>query len=131
MAQVEIILYVVPGCPWCEKAEHALMQRQFIFTTIDVTSSWQALRALLRDAGTPVVPTVVAYGEVMVGFDPRRLEQVLAGVQARADEQEAEEIALEGELRDSDRALRRALGEDFDKTLPELEDLRSKPTEME
>ena len=131
MAQVEIILYVVPGCPWCAKAEHALLQKPFIFTTIDVTSSWHALRALLRDAGTPVVPTVVAYGEVMVGFDARRLDRMLAAVQARADEQESEENALQAELAESDRALRRALGDDFDKPLPELGDLPSKLDEME
>ena len=131
MAQVEIILYVVPGCAWCAKAEDALLQRRFIFTTIDVTASWEALRSLLRDAGTPVVPTVVAYGEVMVGFDARRLDQMLAGVQARADEQETEEVTLEAELADSDRALRHALGEDFDKPLPVLEGLPIKPAEME
>jgi glutaredoxin len=122
MAQVEIIVFVLPSCPWCQNVEQVLLRTGLRFTTIDVTSSWTALRALLRHAGMPVVPTVVAYGEVMVGFDEARLKAMLEGVQARADAFEASEAEQEALLSASDQAVRRALGPEADRTVAELMD---------
>jgi hypothetical protein len=67
-------------------------------------------------AGRPVVPTVAAYGQVMVGFDEARLEAMLEDVHERArayrerdaEEQEqlrAGEIGVEQTLRELEAVL--------------------------
>jgi hypothetical protein len=42
-----------------------------------VSQDETALRTMLALSGQAAVPTIAACGEVMVGFDPGRLEQML------------------------------------------------------
>ncbi len=85
MAEAEITIFSIPACPVCRKVEQALADRGIKFRSLDVSGDREALLLLLRYAGQPIVPTVVAYGEVMVGFDPARLDQLLEGLSARAE----------------------------------------------
>src|SRR5512133_3322157 len=85
MSEGVITLFKTASCPICRRLEEALTARNIKFRAYDVTGDRDALVLLLRYAGRPTVPTIVAYGEVMVGFDERRLEQVLAGLAERAD----------------------------------------------
>lgn len=47
------------------------------FTEHDVSRDQSALRMMLALSGRAAVPTIAACGEVMVGFDPVRLDQML------------------------------------------------------
>ncbi len=85
MAEAEILVFSTPACSACHKTEQFLLAKGLKYRMLDVSADHEALVMLLRITGQPVVPAVVAYGEVMVGFDPARLEEMLQDVQARAD----------------------------------------------
>jgi hypothetical protein len=82
---------------------------------------------LLRHAGQPIVPTVVAYGQVMAGFDARRLEEIVAGLDERAEALAKAEAEEEQDLRDSEACAREALGSEADAIPPEIEGIDPLP----
>jgi len=128
MPDAEVIVFSTPTCPACRKAEEFLTQRGVKFRSLDVSVDREALLLLLRFAGQPTVPTIVAYGEVMVGFDAVRLEQMLEGLDARADALARADAEEEEQLRRSEEIVEAALEqagvavEDEIKGLPEESD---------
>ena len=76
MSQKRVILYSQPGCPPCYAARHFLTSREVPFEYKDVTADPSALRELVK-LNSRSTPTIVVGDEVMIGFDPGRLEQLL------------------------------------------------------
>ncbi|HZU09499.1 MAG TPA: glutaredoxin family protein [Pseudacidobacterium sp.] len=76
MSQKRVILYSQPGCPPCYAAKHFLTSREVPFEYKDVTADPSALRELVK-LNSRSTPTIVVGDEVMIGFDPGRLEQLL------------------------------------------------------
>jgi glutaredoxin len=109
MPDAEVIVFSTPTCPACRKAEEFLAQKGVKFRSLDVSADHDALVLLLRFAGQPTVPTIVAYGEVMVGFDAVRLEQMLEGLDARADALARADAEEEEQLRQSETMVQAAL----------------------
>ena len=77
MTQKRVILYSQPGCPPCFAAKHFLTAHNINFEYKDVQADPQALRELM-DLNSRSTPTIVIGEEVMVGFDPEKLEVLLA-----------------------------------------------------
>jgi glutaredoxin len=73
-----VILYSQPGCAPCFAAKTFLASRKIPFVYKDVQADPQAFRELM-DLGSRSTPTLVIGGEVMIGFDPERAAQMLAG----------------------------------------------------
>lgn len=71
-----VILYSQPGCPPCFAAKQFLIARNIPFEYKDVKADTGALRELAR-LNSRSTPTIVVGEEVMVGFDPERLESLL------------------------------------------------------
>ncbi|MGB7189653.1 MAG: glutaredoxin family protein [Acidobacteriaceae bacterium] len=71
-----VILYSQPGCPPCNAARQFLVARNIPFEYKDVRADHGALRELVR-LNSRSTPTIVVGEEVMVGFDPKRLELIL------------------------------------------------------
>jgi glutaredoxin-like YruB-family protein len=72
-----IVLYSQPGCPPCFAAKRFLASRNVAFEYKDVQADPAALRELI-ELNSRSTPTIVVGDEVMVGFDPDRLETLLA-----------------------------------------------------
>ncbi len=72
-----VLLYSQPGCPPCFAAKQFLKARDVAFEYKDVQADPAALRELVR-LKSRTTPTIVVGEEVMIGFDPQRLEQMLA-----------------------------------------------------
>ena len=75
-----VILYSQPGCPPCYAAKQFLTERNIAFEYKDVTADSGALRELVK-LNSRSTPTIVVGEEVMVGFDPERLEALLGGAE--------------------------------------------------
>lgn len=58
------------------------MQRGVSFEDRDVTRDRQALRDLIGKYGSNTTPTFVVDEQVVVGFDPRRLDELLGPIDA-------------------------------------------------
>jgi glutaredoxin len=73
---MSVVMYVKPGCPYCERAREDLTARGEAFEERDATANaaWKAeLMGYTRDTG--VVPTIVRSDggeQVQVGFPPGR-----------------------------------------------------------
>jgi glutaredoxin-like YruB-family protein len=75
-----VILYSQPGCPPCFAAKHFLTARNIPFEYKDVKADTGALRELAR-LNSRSTPTIVVGEEVMIGFDPDRLESMLQSIE--------------------------------------------------
>ncbi len=73
----DIVLYATGDCPHCRAARAALEAWGQPFEERDPLSSPVVLKELLLCAAVASVPTIVVSGQVLVGFDADRLEQVL------------------------------------------------------
>jgi glutaredoxin-like YruB-family protein len=71
-----VILYSQPGCPPCFAAKQFLTARNIPFEYKDVKGNPEALRELVR-LNSRSTPTIVVDDEVLIGFDPDRLEAAL------------------------------------------------------
>ena len=76
-----ILLFTQPGCLSCELMKMFLEAKQIAFEERDISADVEARREMIDDHGSTETPTLVfvsdeAY-EVVVGFDPARLDQLL------------------------------------------------------
>lgn len=72
----KIILYSTPTCPYCMQAKQYLQKRDIPFTEKDITRDQQA-RQELASRNVSGVPAFLVDNELVVGFDKKRLEQLL------------------------------------------------------
>ena len=71
-----VILYSQPGCPPCYAAKQFFAAHNISFEYKDVQADPAALRELVK-LNSRSTPTIVVGEEVMIGFDPDRLEAAL------------------------------------------------------
>jgi glutaredoxin len=66
-----LVMYVKPGCPWCEEQRERFRSQGVEWEEIDAKADPAARQELIRYTdGTRTVPTVVEDGQVVsVGFD--------------------------------------------------------------
>lgn len=72
MAGKEVVIYTQPGCAGCARERKWLISKGVEFTEKDTREDEQALREL-AELGSQGTPTTVIDGEVVVGFDPKKL----------------------------------------------------------
>ncbi len=79
----EVVVYTMPTCGYCHQAKQYLAQRGVSFTEHDVAADPRAADEMVRLSGQRGVPVIVIDGQVVVGFDRPRLDQLLASRSAR------------------------------------------------
>ena len=77
MQKPELLLYVKPGCPWCDMAEDYLNENGYSFRRIDVRKDRVAFDELRRVSGQTYAPTLVVGDEVLPDFGPEELAHFL------------------------------------------------------
>lgn len=100
-AKWPVTIYTRPGCTTCRRAKRFLVARGIAYTEIDVAEDSAARRWVTLRAGGET-PVVVVEGEVMVGFDWRRLERLLGvshGRHGRLTGRSGEAEEMEGEAK--------------------------------
>ena len=66
-------------------AKEFLSQKGYKFTEYDVSKDRAALDEMVKISGARSVPVISACGEVMVGFDLTRVEQMLSCIKQRSE----------------------------------------------
>lgn len=73
----KILVYTTPTCYWCQVAKQYLAARGIPYTEIDVSRDRTAAAEIVRKSGQTGVPVVEIDGEIIVGFDQKRIDQLL------------------------------------------------------
>ncbi len=74
----EVVMYASTRCPDCQRAREWFRKKRADFREIDIYADDEAA-ALVRGwaGGKMIVPTFDVGGEILVGFEPRRLARLL------------------------------------------------------
>lgn len=72
----EVTIYTTPTCPWCHKAKAWFRDKKIRYKEVDVTTDKSGLEEMVRISGQTGVPVIVAGGEVIVGFNQNRLNEI-------------------------------------------------------
>ena len=73
----KVTIYTSPNCSVCRKAKEYLAQKGIPFEEIDVASDRRAADEMVQQSGQMGVPVIIAYGVMLVGFNPFRLDVAL------------------------------------------------------
>ncbi len=78
---VRIKMFTQPGCLSCELMRVFLEAREIPFEECDISTDREARRVMIEQYESEETPTMVVMSgsseEVIVGFDPTRLDQLL------------------------------------------------------
>jgi glutaredoxin-like YruB-family protein len=77
MPEKKVVIFTQPGCPPCKTAKAYLTEKGIAFEDRDVSSDPAAVQDLVHRYGSRSTPTIVIGDEVMIGFDPERLDKLL------------------------------------------------------
>ena len=72
MTERKTIVYTQPGCPACHRETTFLTQKGVEFEEKNVREDHAAMQEMVR-IGSQATPTTVIDGEVIIGFDPKRI----------------------------------------------------------
>ena len=79
----EVVVYTTPTCGYCHHVKEYLGQREIPYREIDVAADAQAAAEMVNLSGQRGVPVVVIDGQVVVGFNRPRIDELLAARSAR------------------------------------------------
>jgi glutaredoxin 3 len=72
----EVTIYTTPTCPWCHRTKAWLRDKKIRYKEVDVTTDKSGLEEMVRISGQTGVPVIVVGGEVIVGFNQKRLHEI-------------------------------------------------------
>ena len=72
-----VTVYSTPTCSWCGTLKSYLKQHKIGFTDIDVSADQRAADELVRRSGQTGVPQIDINGEIIVGFNRARIDELL------------------------------------------------------
>jgi glutaredoxin-like protein NrdH len=72
----DVIVYSTPLCAPCERLKRHLREKGVAFKVVDIMMDEEA-GAFLESRGIRSTPVLSVDGELVVGFDPERIDQLL------------------------------------------------------
>jgi glutaredoxin 3 len=72
-----IKIYSTPACVYCKTLKEYLKKRDIKFSDIDVASNEKELEHMIKISGQMGVPVVDIDGEVIIGFDKQKIDELL------------------------------------------------------
>ncbi len=73
----EVTIYTTPTCPWCQVAKRYLASRNIPYTEVNVAADPAAALEMIQKSGQQGVPVLDIDGEIVIGFDRARIDQLL------------------------------------------------------
>jgi len=77
MPQSKVIVFTQQDCPPCTWVKNFLTQRGVVFEERSIDAGFSVVRELTQKYNSQSTPTVVIGDEVLIGYDPERLAQLL------------------------------------------------------
>ena len=79
----EVLVYTTPTCGYCHQVKQYLAQQGVAYREIDVAADPQAAAEMVKLSGQRGVPVLDIDGQVVIGFNPTRIDQLLSARGAR------------------------------------------------
>ncbi len=73
-----IIVYSTPTCPYCIQVKEYLKSKNVPFTDYNVATDIQARNEMVQKSGQLGVPVIDVDGQIVVGFNRNKLDQLLS-----------------------------------------------------
>jgi len=74
---MKITVYGTDMCPWCHKTREFLKEHKIKFTDINVGKNQKAAMEMIKKSGQQGVPVIEIGKEIIVGFNEKRLRELL------------------------------------------------------
>jgi len=74
---MDIKIYSTPTCPYCKLAKQYFSSKGLSYQDFDISENKEALSEMVKLSGQMGVPTIVINGQIIVGFDKARIEELL------------------------------------------------------
>ena len=75
---MSVKVYSTPTCPFCTMAKNYLKQNDVAFENVDVSRDREQAMDMIRKSGQRGVPVIDYHGEIIVGFDKKRLTELIS-----------------------------------------------------
>ena len=75
--QKSIKIFTTPTCAYCRMAKEFFKQNNITYEEKDVTTDIQARDEMINKSGQMGVPVIFVGDDIVVGFDKRRLSELL------------------------------------------------------
>ena len=74
---MNIKIYSTPTCPYCHMLKEYLEEKGFEYTDVNVAEDLKAREEMVEKSGQMGVPVADFDGEIVVGFNRERVDQIL------------------------------------------------------
>ena len=75
---MSVKVYSTPTCPFCTMAKNYLKQNDVTYEDVDVSKDREQAMDMIRKSGQIGVPVIDYNGEIIVGFDKKRLTELIS-----------------------------------------------------
>ena len=75
--QPHIRVFSTPSCPYCVTLKAFLDEKGFPYEDIDVAKDDKAREEMIQKSGQMGVPVVDIDGQIIIGFDKKKISQIL------------------------------------------------------
>lgn len=72
-----ITIYSTPTCVYCKTLKEYLTEKNFKFDEVDVSANEKELEKMVAISGQMGVPVVEIEGNVVIGFDREKIDEIL------------------------------------------------------
>lgn len=72
-----IKIYSTPTCVYCATLKEYLKSKKIEFSDIDVSKNEKDLQEMIKISGQMGVPVVDIDGEIIIGFDKHKIDELL------------------------------------------------------
>lgn len=77
MTDHNITIYSTPSCPYCQQAKQYLSDKGAPYSEKDVATDLSAREDMVKKSGQLGVPVIEVDGNIIVGFNRPKLDEVL------------------------------------------------------
>lgn len=73
----KVIIYSTPTCPWCKLAKDFFKKQEVVFEDKNVAADHAAVEEMIKKSGQMGVPVIDIDGTIVIGFDQKKISELL------------------------------------------------------
>ncbi len=77
MNDQNVTIYTTPTCPYCNQAKDYFNENDISFTDYDVSENREKAKEMIEKSGQRGTPVIDINGEIVVGFNKEKIQNLL------------------------------------------------------